>query len=272
VEASREKLKSLIERSLEGLSIACLFIDGTIFKGEHLIVAVGLDPTGRKVILGIRQGAAENAAVVGELLADLASRGLDFATPRLYVVDGGKAIRRAISNFAGDTAFIQRCQVHKIRNVVEHLPEPERHAVRYRMRAAYAQPEAVDGKRLLFRLHDELLQSNPSAAASLSEGLEDCFTLAELRVNPKLRQALSSTNAIESGFSVVDQICRQVKRWQGNDHRLRWVASALLFAEARWNRIHGYRHMQVLISAMKSAYALRCGQHQADLHAQITAA
>jgi transposase-like protein len=272
IEASREKLRSLLQRSLEGLSIACLFIDGTFFKGEHLIVAIGLDASGRKLILGIRQGATENAAVVGELLADLAERGLDFTAPRLYVVDGGKAIRRAITNYAGDTAFIQRCQVHKIRNVIEHLPEPERHGVKYRMRAAYSQNEAVDGKRLLFKLHDELLQSNPSAAASLAEGLEDCFTLAELRITPKLRQALSSTNAIESGFSIVDQICRQVKRWQGSDHRLRWVGSALLFAEARWNRIHGYRHMPVLVSSMKTAYALRSGQQQAALHNQITAA
>jgi putative transposase len=272
VHASRERLKQLMERSLAGLSIVCLFIDGTIFKGEHMIVAVGLDPSGRKIVLGLRQGASENAEVVGSLLGELAGRGLDFTAPRLYIIDGGKAIRRAISNYAGAAAFFQRCQVHKIRNVVEHLPEGDRVLVRHRMRLAYGQPEAADGKRLLLKLQDELLETNPSAAASLLEGLDDCLTVAEFRLTPKLRQSLSSTNVIESGFSVVDRICEQVKRWQGSDHRLRWIGSALLFAEARWNRIHGYRHMPALINALKNAYAVRCGTNQAALQAETNAA
>jgi len=125
---------------------------------------------------------------------------------------------------------------------------------------------------LLFQLHDELLRANPSAAASLAEGLEECLTVAEMRLTPKLRQTLSSTNCIESGFSIVDRICQQVKRWQGSDHRLRWVGSALLFAESRWNRIHGYRHMPVLLTALNTAYRLRCAHNQADLKAQVSAA
>jgi putative transposase len=149
IHASRERLKQLMERSLEGLSIVCLLMDGTVFKGEHLIVAVGLDPSGRKIVLGIRQGATENAEVVGSLLGELAERGMDFTTPRLYLVDGGKAIRRAILNYAGDAAFIQRCQVHKIRNVAEHIPEADRPSMKYRMRVAYGQPEAADARRLL---------------------------------------------------------------------------------------------------------------------------
>ena len=156
--------------------------------------------------------------------------------------------------------------------MIEHIPERDRPTVKYRMRVAYGQQEAADGRRLLLKLHDELLQSNPSAAASLAEGLEDCLTVAELRLTPKLRQALSSTNVIESGFSIVDQICDQVKRWQGSDHRLRWIGSALLFAESRWNRIHGYRHMPVLITALKTAYAVRRGENQIALHAEINAA
>ena len=197
---------------------------------------------------------------------------MDFTVPRLYIVDGSKAIRTAIRNYAGDAAFVQRCQVHKIRNVVEHLPESERHALKYRMRVAYGAAEASDGRRLLYQLHDELLQSNPSAAASLAEGLDECLTVSELRLTPKLRESLSSTNCIESGFSVVDRICQQVKRWQGSDHRLRWVGSALLFAESRWNRIHGYRHMPVLIHALNAAYRLRCAHNQAAVEAQVTAA
>lgn len=210
--------------------------------------------------------------MVGELLEELAERGLNFTEPRLYVVDGSKAIRRAIGNHAGAAAFIQRCQVHKIRNVCEHLPEAQRHAVRFRMRSAYEMTSVADAKQSLFQLHDELLAENPSAAASLVEGLEETLTVVDLAVAPKLRRSISSTNGIESSFSVCAQICRQVKRWQGSDHRLRWVASTLLFAESRWTRLHGYRHISVLVSALKSAYALRLQQQRAALRRQVTAA
>jgi transposase-like protein len=272
VETSRAKLKELLQRSLAGAAVAVMLIDGTIFKGQNLVVAIGIDPSGHKQILGLHQGATENATVVGALLGELQERGLDFTAPRLYIIDGSKAIRKAIGNYAGDAGFIQRCQVHKIRNVVEHLPEPERHALKYRMRVAYGAAEAADAKVLLYKLHDELLQSNPSAAASLAEGMEESLTVSELRLTPKLRSSLSSTNCIESGFSVVDRICQQVKRWQGSDHRLRWIGSALLFAESRWNRIQGYRHMPVLINALNAAYRLRCAHGKAERHAHSGAA
>jgi transposase-like protein len=272
VEASRKKLKELLERSLTGLSIRVMVIDGTIFKGQSLVVAVGIDASGRKLVLGLRQGATENATVVGSLLGDLMERGLDFTTPRLYIIDGSKAIRAAIRNHAGDAAFVQRCQVHKIRNVTEHVPEADRHALKYRMRVAYGAAEPADARNLLYKLHDELVQSNPSAAASLMEGMEECLTVSELRLTPKIRETFSSTNCIESGFSIVDRICQQVKRWQGSDHRLRWVGSALLFAESRWNRIHGYRHMPMLDNALNAAYKLRCAHNQAALKKETSAA
>src|SRR6476659_3627615 len=157
-----------------------MLFDGTIFKGHNLVVAVGIDPSGHKLVLGLRQGATENATVVGALLGELSERGLDFTAPRLYIIDGSKAIRAAIRNYAGDAAFVQRCQVHKIRNVVEHVSEADRPALKYRMRVAYGATEAVDARKLLFQLHDELLRANPSAAASLAEGLEECLTVAEM--------------------------------------------------------------------------------------------
>jgi putative transposase len=252
IEASRRKLDQLMKRSLADIPLAVLIVDGTIFQGEHMIVAIGIDRFGHKIVLGIRQGSTENATVVGGLLGELAERGVNFNQPRLYVIDGSKAIRRAISNFAGDAAFFQRCQVHKIRNVSEYLSESERPALKFRMRAAYQMPDLVDARNALFKLHDELLQLNPSAAGSLAEGLDETLTVIDLRLTPKLRQALATTNGIESGFSLVDKICQQVKRWQGRDHRLRWVGSALLFAESRWNRLHGYRHMPVLVHALES--------------------
>jgi putative transposase len=225
---------------------------------------VGIDRTGRKIVLGLRQGATENAIVVGELLGELAERGVDFNTPRLYVMDGSKAIRRAITNYAGAAAFLQRCQVHKIRNVTEYLPEASRHAIKFRMRAAYEMEETADARQALYKLHDELMQLNPSAAGSLAEGLEETLTVLDLRLTPRLRRSLATTNAIESGFSIVEEICRQVKHWQGSDHRLRWVGSALLHAEGRWNRLYGYRHMPVLINALESAYQLRCNRKAAS--------
>jgi putative transposase len=141
-------------------------------------------------------------------------------------VDGSKALRAAVISYAGDAAFMQRCQAHKIRNVIASLPEAQRHAVKFRMRAAWLQHEVADRKNALYKLHDELMALNPSAAGSLAEGLEETLTVLDLRLTPRRRQTLSSTNAIESSFSVAGKICMQVKRWQGSDHRLRRAASA----------------------------------------------
>ncbi len=272
IETSRLKLEQLQKRSYRELSFSVIIIDGTIFKGEHLIVAIGVDPTGRKLALGLRQGSTENAAVVKELLGDLMERGVDFTAPRLYIVDGSKAIRAAIVSYAGDAAFLQRCQVHKIRNVAEHLPESQRHAVKFRMRAAYLMSEAADARNALLRLHDELIEVNPSAAASLAEGLDETLTVLDLRITPRLRQSLSSTNGIESSFSLVERICTQVKRWQGRDHRLRWVASSLLFAESRWNKITGYRHMPLLNRSLEAAFTIRHDHFTATRREHVGAA
>ena len=262
IEASRRKLEELMKRELADVSLTVMLIDGTIFKGQNLVVAIGVDRLGNKILLGLHQGTTENATAVSGLLGELAGKGVDFNKPRLYLVDGGKAIRAAIRSFAGDAAFVQRCQVHKMRNVAEYLPEAQRPAVKFKMRAAYQMPEATDARQALYRLHDELMEENPSAAGSLAEGLEETLMVPELRLTPRLRQTLASTNAIESSFSVVAKICTQVKRWQGRDHRLRWVASALLFAESRWHKICGYRHMSSLVHALDAAYRLRCA-HQA---------
>jgi len=260
VEASRVKLKQLMTRSLANVPLSVILIDGTIFKGQHMIVAIGVDRLGSKLVLGMEQGATENTAVVQGLLGQLRERGVDFNEPRLYLLDGSKALRTAVISFAGEAAFIQRCQVHKIRNVSQYLPEAQRSAVKFRMRAAYLKPEAADARNALYKLHDELLEINPSAAGSLAEGLDETLTVNELRITPKLSRMLSSTNAIESSFSVVAKICTQVKRWQGSDQRLRWVASALLYAESRWNKLQGYRHMPVLVQALDLAYRLRTGK------------
>jgi putative transposase len=262
IEASRKKLEELMTRSLAHLQLCALVIDGTIFKGQHVVVAIGVDSFGHKIVLGLIQGATENATVVSGLLDELASRGLSFSEPRLYLLDGSKAIRAAIVRHAGEAAFFQRCQVHKIRNVMEYLPETHHSWIKYKMRLAYAQRDANDAKQALYRLHDELVELNPSAAASLAEGMEETLTVHQLEVHARLRGSLTSTNGIESSFSVVDKICRQVKRWQGGDHRLRWIASAMLYAESRWNRLHGYRHLPLLIHNLQRAYNLPCALNQ----------
>ena len=258
IASSRKKLDELLNRSLAHLPLCAIVIDGTIFKGQHLVVAIGIDTLGHKIVLGMIQGATENATVASGLLDQLAARGLDFAQPRLYLLDGSKALRAAIVRHAGEAAFFQRCQVHKMRNVLEYVPESEHYWIKYQMRMAYAQRHCSDAKQALYRLHDQLLELNPSAAASLAEGLDETLTVHELDVHARLRRSLTSTNGIESSFSVVDKICHQVKRWQGSDHRLRWVASAMLYAESRWNRLHGYRHLPLLLHNLQRAFAVRC--------------
>jgi putative transposase len=142
--------------------------------------------------------------------------------------------------------------------VLAYLPETHQHWFKYKLRVAYAQSDIGDARQALYQLHGELNELNPSAAASLMEGLEETLTLHELQVHARLRRSLSSTNGIESSFSVVETICRRVKRWQGRDHRFRWVASAMLYAETRWNRLHGYRHLPLLMHNLQRALDTRC--------------
>ena len=253
IEASRQRLDKLLARQLNQHALCAMLIDGTPFGDQQLITAMGLTVHGRKVLLGLRQGATENSTVVKQLLADLQERGVDFEVPRLYVLDGGKALFAGVRHVAGKAAIVQRCQIHKIHNVIGHLPEEHHGHVRQKLHSAYAMREYADARRALGLLFRELMDLNPSAARSLEEGMEETLTIHRLRVPPMLRTSLATTNLIESAFSTVERVCRNVKRWQGGDQYLRWVGSGLLFAESRWNRVHGYREIPVLVKELELA-------------------
>jgi transposase-like protein len=253
IEVSRQKLEVLMNRPLDDYRLCAILLDGTWFSDQNLLVAIGLTCEGYKVALGIRQVSTENATVCRELLDDLQHRGVDFTIPRLYVLDGSRGLASAIKQKAGRAALVQRCQVHKIRNVTSHLSEEYRPSVKSTLHAAYCSAEYTEAKKVLDRLHRELMQRNPSAARSLEEGLEETLTIHRLRVGSILRETLGSTNPIESAFSIVEQVCRNVKRWQGGDQYLRWVGSGLLFAESRFNRIRGYRQIPFLVKEIELA-------------------
>lgn len=251
IEASRVKLKELTERRLDKMKFCAVLIDATPFEGQQMIAALGIGHDGKKTILGIRQGATENATVVGELLGDLMNRGLDFTEPRIYVLDGGKALHAAVKKYAGESAPIQRCQVHKRRNVLDHLSEEDKPMVAKKLNAAYALEDYVAAKQALDGLHRELMHLNPSAARSLGEGLEETLTVHKLYVPAQLRTSLASTNLIESAFSVVETVCRNVKRWHGGDQRERWIGSGLLVAERQFRRIRGYKQISALLRVLE---------------------
>lgn len=252
IEASRKKLKELMERRLHQMQFCALLIDATPFEGQQMVVAMGIGQEGRKTILGIRQGATENATVVGELLGDLVDRGLDFTRPRLYVLDGGKALQTAVRNHAGDSALIQRCQIHKRGNVLDHLTEEQKALVAPKLNAAYAIEDYDAAKLALKGLHRELMDVNPSAARSLEEGMEQTLTVHRLQLPPQLRQTLASTNIIESAFSVVERVCMNVKRWHSGDQRERWVGSGLLVAEKQFRRVRGYKLIPSLLRQLEA--------------------
>src|SRR3954449_1932281 len=250
IEASRAKLKDMMESRLDKLRLCALLIDATPFEGQQMVAALGIGRDGRKTILGIRQGATENATVVGELLGDLVERGLDFSEPRLYVLDGGKALTAAVKKHAGDSAAIQRCQVHKRRNVLDHLTDEQRPGVAKKLNAAYALEDYAAAKQALNALHRDLMDLNPSAARSLGEGMEETLTVHRLRLPMQLRKTMASTNVIESAFSIVERVCRNVKRWHNGSHRARWLGAGLLVAAKQFRRVQGYKQIPALIKEL----------------------
>ena len=252
IEASRAKLKEMMERRLDKLRLCALLIDATPFAGQQMVAALGIGQDGRKTILGIRQGATENATVVGELLGDLMNRGLDYTQLRLYILDGGKALHAAVKKYAGESAPIQRCQVHKRRNVLDHLTDEQKPLVAKTLNAAYALEDYAAAKQALHTLHRELMDLNPSAARSLAEGLEETLTVHRLHIPPQLRKTLASTNVIESAFSIVERVCANVKRWHAGDQRERWVGSGLLVAEKQFRRVQGHKQIPILLRELET--------------------
>ena len=255
IEASRTKLQEMMERRLDKTRLCALLIDATPFQGQQIVAALGIDEYGRKTILGIRQGATENATVVGELLGDLVERGLDFSEPRLYILDGGKALSTAVRRHAGESAAIQRCQVHKRRNVLDHLTDEQKPAIAKKLNSAYALEDYAAAKQALQTLHRELMDLNPSAARSLGEGMEETLTIHRLKLPTQLRKTMASTNVIESAFSIVEQVCKNVKRWHSGDQRERWVGSGLLVAEKQFRRITAYKLIPVLMRELEALTA-----------------
>ena len=252
VAATRGGLQALCERRIDALGrLVVLMIDGKEFAGEHVIVALGVDETGKKHVLGLVQGGTENSTIVQHLLDDLIERGLDTKQRMLIVLDGSKALRKAVNRTFGDRCPVQRCQIHKRRNVKDHLPPEYQGSADQRIRTAYAMKDHDEAKRQLLKTVAWLDGINPSAASSLKEGLEETLTLHRLGLPERLRQSLQSTNLIESALSVAADVTRRVKRWRGGDMRLRWTAAGLVQAEKSFRRIRGYRTMAKLLTALE---------------------
>ena len=234
------------------LDLVALLIDG-VHIGEHCImVALGIDRTGRKHALGLWDGSTENATVCQSLLADLQSRGLRTDRSLLVILDGSKALHKAVTQMFGSAALIHRCQVHKLRNILEHLPEGQRPWVRAIVARAYKQTEVAPARRLLQELARRLDDPYPSAAASVREGLDETLTVITLGLSDRLRQSLATTNAIESLISRTRHVKRNVKRWRGGQMVLRWTAAAVLEAVKGFRRLKGHKDMPKLVAALRA--------------------
>jgi len=245
--ASAETLRQLCERPLGELDLAVVMLDGIRFAEFLLIVALGIDAGGHKHVLGLWQGGTENATVVGGLLDDLIGRGLSVEKKYLFVLDGAKALAKAVRAKFGVEVLIQRCQVHKRRNVLDHLPKRYHWRFASRLKAAWGMKDYATAKRELEALVKELAELNRSAAASLEEGLEETLTLHRLGVPETLRVSLRSTNPIESCFSTMRETSGRVKRWRTADQAWRWAGTSLAEAEKRFKRVKGFRGMHVLL-------------------------
>jgi len=256
IERTRQALGELMARRLDDVRLAVLMLDGIELKGRTNVVALGITTEGVKIPLGLWEGSTENATVATALLADLIERGLDTSQGVLCVLDGSKALRKAVRDVLGQRCPVQRCVRHKERNVTEHLPERDRAGVRRRLRAAW---EERDHGRALDRLEalaGELERSHPGAAASLREGMAETLTLTRLGITGSLKRTLASTNPIESMIECVRRSARNVKRWSSGEMALRWTAAGMLEAERQFRRIIGYQQLAKLAVAIERELAL----------------
>jgi transposase-like protein len=249
IEAGARLLKDLAERDFSETDILVVYVDGLQFGGYHVICAVGVDDGGHKHVLGFREGATENAEVATALLEDLTSRGLSPFRQRLFVIDGSKALRKAIDQVFGKENPVQRCRNHKVRNVLGHLPKDQHDQAKATMKAAF-KLDADEGIAKLKQYASWLERDWPSAAASLQEGLTELFTINRLGLPSKLRRCLGTTNLIDNSHSAVRERTRRVKHWANGSMALRWTAAAFAATEKNFRRIMGHEHLWMLKAAL----------------------
>lgn len=256
VGATRQKVEEELGRSLAGLDLAALMLDAIVVKRQSVVVALGVAVDGSKHVLGLRLGSTENAMLCGELLQDLLRRGLKVGRALLCVIDGGGGLRRALRDVFGDLVLIQRCQVHKMRNLRDHLPKKAHAWVLSQMREAYRAPSADAARRQLTRVASWLERNgHEDAAASLREGLEETLTVLKLRLPRTLTRSLSTTNAIENLMSAIRRATRRVSRWRNGSMIRRWVGMSIFDARSRFRRLKGHRELPLLVETLGRIHA-----------------
>jgi transposase-like protein len=239
VAATDKQMAEWLERDLSTIDLAVLMMDGIVIAEHVLLVALGVDTGGQKHVLGVREGATENAASCTALLASLRERGLRSDRTVLVVIDGSRALAKAVLSVFGANAVLQRCQAHKTRNVVDQLPEEMRASVRQALREAYAASDHDRARTLLLNLARRLHDKHPGATASLEEGLAETIAVKRFRLPRKLERQLSTTNSIENLMGSVRQLAGRVKRWRNGRMIVRWTVTAVADAATRFRRITG---------------------------------
>jgi putative transposase len=254
VARTAQKVEEFLSRPL-GMDLPVVMIDGTGL-GEHvLVVALGIDSEGHKHVLGVVEGSTESHGVCLALLRDLIERGLIVERARLFVIDGGKGIRKAIRETFAQWALIQRCQVHKLRNVLDHLPGNKRAVIGAALRKAWSADSEREGRQQLDTIASKLESQHPGAVAALREGIDETLTLIALGAKGALCRTLCSTNPIENLQGALKRVAKRVKRWRGGSMALRWAATALMDAEKRFRRIRGHRALDAFNASLLSSVA-----------------
>ena len=254
-------LEELQARVIPGAEILAVYIDGFVVGSSHVIGAIGVKQDGTKMVLGVREGSSENLTVVTELLADLRDRGLTCDRPRLFVLDGGKALHSAVDGVFGNHAAIQRCRNHKVRNVLDHLPKNRRAHAKLVLRAAFNMEDAGKGAEKLREYAADLERAGwSSAAGSLREGVEELFTVNALGLPAALRRCLGTTNLLDAAHSGTRGLLRRVTTWRDGGMAARWVAAAMVEMEKSFRKIHGHHQLWMLEANVKERYERKQAQ------------
>lgn len=251
VETTSKQLSRWMKEDLSNRGIVVIMLDGIIVAKHTVIVALGIDETGKKHAMGLWIGETENAVICGELLDSLIERGLDPLSPYLFAIDGSKALRKAIRTRFGERSLVQRCQRHKRENILGHLPKSLRVSVGKALSDAFKSPTRKAAKKRLLTLAKQLTEDHPDAAASIKEGLDEMLTIKDMKLPLALEKTLSTTNPIENLNGSIRDVSRRVKRWRNGAMIKRWVATGILEAEKNFHRVKGKKGMPILIDALR---------------------